>query len=68
MHTGSTPGTVYVKLLNSGGTLAQAGSSAASFNLATTTLPSTPPTDTYTVSVDPALINTGTLNISVTSP
>jgi hypothetical protein len=67
--TGNDIGLVYVYLRNSaGGTLAQAGSGAVNFNLLQVTLPSTPPTDTYTVKIDPDMANTGTLNVSVTSP
>jgi hypothetical protein len=67
--TGNNMGIVYVKLLkNDGTTLAQYGTSAADFNLAQTTLPATPPTDTYTISIDPFQANTGSLNVGVTSP
>lgn len=40
-------------------------SSAASFNLATQTLMVT---GTYTVTVDPSVINTGNITVAVTSP
>jgi YD repeat-containing protein len=69
--TGNTIGLVTVKLLYIDGQnqtqLAQALSSAASFNLAQATLP-TPGTATYTISIDPSGANTGTLSVSVTSP
>jgi large repetitive protein len=65
--TNNSFGAVFVKLIGTNGTtvLAQALSSASSFNLSQVTLSST---GTYTVSVDPSSLNTGTLNISVTSP
>ncbi|HEY7291189.1 MAG TPA: IPT/TIG domain-containing protein [Vicinamibacterales bacterium] len=58
---------VNVKLVSTDGTtvLASTSSAAASFNLSTVTLPST---GTYTIRVDPASGNTGSLNLSVSSP
>src|SRR5262245_11924476 len=64
--TGNTCGTVLIKLLKPDGSqLASATSAAASFNLPMQTLPTT---GSYTVVVDPSAANTGTLNLSVTSP
>ena len=53
-----------VKLLH-GSTTLTAPSGSGSFNLATQTLPVTA---TYTVVVDPSQWNTGSLDVSVTSP
>jgi hypothetical protein len=59
-------GQVTVKLLRPDGTqLTSSTSSLGSFNLAQQTLPTT---GTYTVVVDPAGKNTGSLNLSVTNP
>jgi hypothetical protein len=64
--TGNTMGQVTVRLLKPDGTqLTSTLSSAASFNLATQTLPTT---GTYTIQADPSGVNTGSMNISVTSP
>ena len=64
--TSNTIGLVIVSLLKPDGTsLTSSTSSASSFNLTTQTLPTT---DTYTVRVDPAAANTGSITISVTSP
>lgn len=64
--TSNTMSTVTVKLLKPDGTtLTSSTSSAGSFNLATQTLPTT---GTYTVTIDPSGTNTGSMNVSVTSP
>ena len=64
--TGNTLGDTTVKLLKPDGTiLTSATSSNASFNLSTQTLPTT---GTYSIVVDPNSANTGSLNVSVTSP
>jgi hypothetical protein len=64
--TGNTFGQITVKLLKPDGSqLTATTSSSASFNLATQTLPAT---GTYTIVVDPAGANTGTVNVSVTNP
>jgi hypothetical protein len=55
-----------VKLLKPDGTvLTSLMSAASSFNLSTQTLPTI---GTYRIVVDPSGANTGTLNLSVTSP
>jgi chitodextrinase len=46
-------------------TLRSASSTAASFNVAATTLPTT---GTYTVAIDPSVALTGGLSIRVTNP
>jgi hypothetical protein len=48
-----------------GSQLTATTSGAGTFNLATQTLPTT---GTYTVTVNPDQFNTGSLNLSVTSP
>jgi hypothetical protein len=64
--TSNSMGSVTVSLLKPDGSqLTSATSSAASFNLATQTLPTT---GTYTVLVDPAATNTGSINVAVTNP
>ena len=65
--TGNTMGSVTVKLLGTDGVtvLATGISILSSFNLPAASLPTT---GTYTVLVDPASTNTGTLNLRVTSP
>jgi hypothetical protein len=64
--TSNSMGSVTVSLLRPDGTqLTATTSSAASFNLATQTLPTT---GTYTVLVDPAATNTGSINVAVTNP
>lgn len=64
--TGNTMGQVTVRLLKPDGTqLTSTVSSLSSFNLATQTLPTT---GTYTIQADPSGVNTGSMNISVTSP
>jgi YD repeat-containing protein len=64
--TGNTFGSLTVKVLKPDGTqLTATTSSAASFNLSTQTLPTT---GTYTVVIDPASWNTGTVSITVTNP
>jgi hypothetical protein len=64
--TGNTMGSVLVKLLKPDGTTLTSGQSgSSSFNLTIQTLPTT---GTYTVVIDPVLANTGSLNVSVTSP
>ncbi len=64
--TSNTIGSVTVSLLRPDVTEQTAStSSASSFNLATQTLATT---GTYTVYVDPASTNTGSLNVAVTSP
>jgi YD repeat-containing protein len=64
--TTNTMSTVTVKLLKPDGTTqTSATNSASSFNLSTQTLAST---GTYTIVIDPSQANTGSLNISVTSP
>ena len=64
--TSNTMGTVTVKLLKPDGTvLTSTTSSSSSFNLATQTLPTN---GTYTISIDPSGANTGSMNVSVTSP
>jgi len=63
---GNTTQGVAVTLLGPHGrVLASTTSGAGSFNLATVMLPST---GVYTVSVDPAGMNVGTLNIALTNP
>jgi hypothetical protein len=58
---------VTIKLLSTEGTtvLASSSSTGTNFNLSTVTLPST---GTYTVRIDPAGNNAGSLNVSVSSP
>jgi YD repeat-containing protein len=64
--TGNTMGSVTVTLLKPDGSqLTSSTSSSGSFDLATQTLPTTV---TYTIGVDPSSLNTGTMNVSVTSP
>jgi YD repeat-containing protein len=64
--TNNTMGTVTVTLLQPDGTsLTSSTSSSSSFNLATQTLPVT---GTYTISIDPSGTNTGSMDVSVTSP
>ncbi len=64
--TGNTMGSVTVQMLKPDGTQqTTVTSSASSFNTATQTLGTT---GTYTILVDPASTNTGSLNLSVTSP
>jgi YD repeat-containing protein len=65
--TGNTIGSVAITLLGTDGVtvLASSTSSASAFDLSTVTLSAT---GTYTVKVDPAGLNTGTLNIGVTNP
>lgn len=64
--TGNTTGVITVKLLKPDGTqLTSATASSSNFNLAQQTLPTT---GTYSVVVDPATTNTGSVNVQVTSP
>jgi hypothetical protein len=64
--TGNTIGLVTVALKKPDGSqLTASASAAAGFNLATQTLPTT---GTYTVTINPDQFNTGSLNLSVTSP
>jgi YD repeat-containing protein len=65
----STVGQLTVSLLGTDGTtvLASQTSIFSSFNLSTT-LPSTPPSGTYTIVVDPQGADTGHADINVTSP
>jgi hypothetical protein len=64
--TSNTIGGTTVKLLRSNNSLLKsATSSSASFTLAAQTLPTT---DMYTVLIDPSAVNTGSINVSVTSP
>jgi uncharacterized protein YhfF len=64
--TSNSMGSVTVSLLKPDGTqLTSSTSSASSFNLTTQTLPTT---GTYTILVDPAGTNTGSMNVAVTSP
>ena len=64
--TGNTIGSVAVSLLRVDGTvLTSVTTSSASFNLAMQTLPAN---ETYTIKIDPPGINTGSLDVSVTSP
>jgi hypothetical protein len=64
--TNNTMSTVTVKLLKPDGTtLTSKTSSSSSFNLTTQTLPTT---GTYTITIDPSGANTGSMNVSVTSP
>jgi len=64
--TGNTISSVTVKLLKPDGTTQTSStSSAANFNLTTQTVATT---GTYTVMVDPPGVNTGSLNVQVTSP
>jgi YD repeat-containing protein len=65
--TNNTMGSVNVALVRQDGTstLTSTTSSSASFNLATQTLPAT---ETYTVRINPSGANTGSMNMSVTSP
>ncbi len=64
--TGNTLGSVSVNLYTpSGAVQTGMGSAAASFNLPTVTLATT---GTYTVTINPQTIATGSLNLQVTSP
>jgi YD repeat-containing protein len=64
--TGNTFGSTTVKLMKPDGTQLTTGTSTLpNFNLTTQTLPAT---GTYTIVVDPAAGNTGTINVSVTNP
>jgi hypothetical protein len=64
--TGNTMGSVAVTLQNPDGTtLTSSGTNSSSFNLAQKTLPAT---GTYKIIVDPSGANTGSANISITSP
>ena len=64
--TSNTMSVVTVKLLKPDGTtLTTSASSASSFNLAQQTLPAS---GTYTIKIDPNTFNTGSMNVSVTSP
>jgi YD repeat-containing protein len=64
--TGNTMGSVTVSLLRpDGSTITSRTSSSTSFNLTSATLPAA---GTYKITIDPNAANTGTLNISVTSP
>jgi hypothetical protein len=64
--TSNTFGSVTVKLLKPDGSQLTSGTSSSSiFNLATQTLPTT---GTYTIVVDPAGVNTGSISVSVTNP
>lgn len=64
--TGNTLGSVSVNLYTpSGAVQTGMGSAAASFNLQTVTLATT---GTYTVTINPQTIATGSLNLQVTSP
>jgi hypothetical protein len=65
--TSNTHGSVNVQLLDTNGTtvLAQSTSSSSNFNLSAVTLSTT---GTYTVKVNPAGSNTGSLNLAVTNP
>jgi hypothetical protein len=64
--TNNTIGSITVTLLKPDGTqLTQSVFSAGTYNLATQTLPTT---GTYTIKLDPTGDNTGSINVSVTSP
>jgi len=64
--TGNTMGSVTVQLVKPDGTQQTAStSSLSSFNLATQTLAAT---GTFSILVDPASLNTGSLNVAVTGP
>jgi YD repeat-containing protein len=63
--TASSMSCTTVALMNGTTQLTSAASCNASFDLPTHTLPGA---GTYTISVDPTGINTGTMNVSVTSP
>jgi hypothetical protein len=64
--TGNTMGSTTIKLNKPDGTqLTSSTSGASNFNLTTQTLPSS---GTYTIVVDPSSTNTGSANVSVTSP
>jgi hypothetical protein len=64
--TSNSMGTVTVSLFKPDGSqLTASTSSAGSFNLSTQTLPTS---GTYTILVDPASTNTGSINVAVTSP
>src|SRR5262249_55355798 len=64
--TSNTVAGVTVKLLKPDGSqLTSSFSSSSSFNLTQQTLPTT---GTYTIVIDPSGTNTGSLNVSVTSP
>ena len=64
--TSNSVSNLNVKLLKPDGSqLASATSSSSSFNLATQTLPTT---GTYTVTLDPAQWNTGSVTVQVTTP
>jgi hypothetical protein len=64
--TSNTIGSVFVKLLSTNGTtvLAQALTSASSFDMPLVALPAT---GTYTISIDPSSVNTGSITLSVTA-
>jgi YD repeat-containing protein len=64
--TGNTMGSVTVKLLKTDNSVfTSTTSSAASFNLASQTIPITGP---YRITIDPASFNTGSITVAVTSP
>jgi hypothetical protein len=64
--TGNTMGVVNVALLRqSGTTVTSATGVSSNFNLTQVTLPAT---ETYTILIDPSGTNTGTMNVTVTSP
>ena len=64
--TGNTVGNVTINVYRPDGSyLTAGGSAAASFNLTTTTLPTTGP---YTITINPTTTTTGSLNLQVTSP
>jgi hypothetical protein len=64
--TGNTMGSTVVKLLRPDGTQQTSSTSGSSgFNLATQTLPAT---GAYTISIDPATVNVGTMNVTLTNP
>ena len=64
--TSNTMSTVRIRLFRPDGTqMTTTFTSAASFNLATQTLPAN---GTYTITIDPDSFNTGSMNVSVTNP
>jgi len=63
--TGSSMGCTTVTLMNGTTQLTSAWSCSAAFNLPTQTLPAS---TTYTISIHPDGTNTGSMNVSVTSP
>jgi hypothetical protein len=64
--TGNSFGLVTIKLLKpDGSTLTSSTSTSSSFNLSTQTIPTT---GTYTIVVDPSGTNTGSVNVSVSTP